>query len=115
MLCLIVFCFSARSRWVGHKATKLITDQSDREQRIQKLIEDINQHEQLQADTKDYRLLMRRLGEARKIKQDGIIVASEQNMSNSQIFVAFLQQCDHVIQDIQWKLSIGLSSSIEAA
>jgi hypothetical protein len=58
---------------------------------------------------------MRRLAEARKIKQGGIIVATEHCMSNSQIFMAFLQQCDHVIRDIQWKLSIGLSDAAQVA
>jgi len=93
----------------------MANQQSNRLQRIQKLIEDINQLEQLQAETKDYRLLMRRLAEARKIKQEGITVATEQSMSNSHIFTAFLQQCDHVIRDIQWKLSIGLSDKAQVA
>lgn len=109
LLCVVIFLISARARWVDHKKRVLLSKQESREQRIQKLIEDINQHEQLQADTKDYRLLMQRLSEARKIKQDGISVAAVHHMSNSQIFLAFLQQCDHVIQDIQWKLSIGMS------
>jgi len=115
LLCVVIFLISARSRWVDHKARVLVSKQESREQRIVKLIEDINEHEQLQADTKDYRQLMLRLSETRKIKQDGISVAAVHQMSNSPIFLAFLQQCDHVIQDIQWKLSIGVSHRSETA
>jgi len=115
LLCLVVFAISARSRWVDHGIRVTQEDQKRREQRIQKLIEDINEHEQLQADTKDYRILMQRLAQARKIKHEGIAVAATHEMSNSPIFLAFLQQCDHVIQDIQWKLSIGVSSYNEAS
>jgi TRAP transporter TAXI family solute receptor len=115
MLCIVVFLYGAKSRWKDYKQARMVTVENNRLQRIQKLIEDINQLEQQQADTKDYRLLMRRLAEARKIKQGGIIVATEHCMSNSQIFMAFLQQCDHVIRDIQWKLSIGLSDAAQVA
>lgn len=115
LLCVIIFLISARARWVDHKERVLVSKQESREQRIQKLIEDINEHEQLQADTKDYRLLMLRLSETRKIKQDGINVAAVYHMSNSPIFLAFLGQCDHVIQDIQWKLSIGVSRHSDSA
>jgi hypothetical protein len=115
ILCVVVFLYAANRRWKDYKQTRMANQQSNRLQRIQKLIEDINQLEQLQAETKDYRLLMRRLAEARKIKQEGITVATEQSMSNSHIFTAFLQQCDHVIRDIQWKLSIGLSDKAQVA
>lgn len=114
LLCIVVFLISARSRWKDHKVRVAESLRQSRQQRIEKLIEDINQHEQLQADTKDYRMLMTRLAEARKIKQEGISVAATHDMSNSQIFLAFLQQCDHVIQDIQWKLSIGMSRHSDA-
>ncbi|MBA6339762.1 hypothetical protein H4J59_01870 [Colwellia sp. MB02u-10] len=115
ILCLVVFLYGAKSRWNDYQQARTATEQNNRLQRIQKLLEDINQLDQQQADTKDYRLLMRRLSEVRKIKQEGIIVATEHGMSNSQIFIAFLQQCDHVIRDIQWKLSIGLSDSAQVA
>jgi TRAP transporter TAXI family solute receptor len=115
ILCLTVLFLSALSRWFDIKNRKAEENKKNRFQRIEKLLEDINQHEMLQADTKDYRLLTRRLAEARKIKQDGIQIACEQNMSNSPVFIAFLQQCDHVIKDIQWKLSLGLSGSTNVA
>jgi len=111
LIFVFIFLLTARARWTQHHKSKKHAKQERKHLRIQKLIEDINQHEQLQADTKDYRMLMRRLSEARKIKQDGIIVGTEQNMTDSQVFSAFLHQCDHVIKEIQWKLSIGMNNS----
>lgn len=109
LLCLLVLAITGMSRLSHYHKTKEATELDNKHRRIQKLIEDINQHEQLQADTKDYRLLMRRLSEARKIKQDGILVATEQGMTDTQVFAAFLHQCDHVIKEIQWKLSAGMA------
>lgn len=115
LLCVIVLLLSARSRWKGYRLEKANAKELNCLQHMQKLIEDINQHEILQADTKDYRLLTRRLAEVRKMKTDGIAVANDLMMSDHLIFIAFLQQCDCVIKDIQWKLSIGLSANNNGA
>lgn len=110
LLFAIIIIWNVRSRWIGINATYEKDKQAARLQRIQALLEDVNAQEQEQADTKDYRLLIQHLAEIRRIKGEGIAVAKEQEMSDSAVFLCFLQQCDHVSRDIQWKLSLGINS-----
>lgn len=111
ILFLIILIWNARSRWVGMKTAYVNDRKTARLQRIQALLEDVNSQEQQQANTKDYRLLMNHLSEVRRIKAEGITVAKDQKMSDSAVFLSFLQQCDHVSRDIQWKLSLGIKSN----
>lgn len=106
----LVIIWNVRSRWIGINETYEKEKQTARLQRIQALLEDVNAQEQEQADTKDYRLLTQHLAEIRRIKGEGIAVAKEQEMTDSAAFLSFLQQCDHVSRDIQWKLSLGINS-----
>ncbi|MDC2890187.1 hypothetical protein [Psychrosphaera algicola] len=110
LLFAIIIIWNVRSRWIGINETYEKDKQAARLQRIQALLEDVNAQEQEQADTKDYRLLTQHLAEIRRIKGEGIAVAKEQEMSDSAAFLSFLQQCDHVSRDIQWKLSLGINS-----
>ncbi|WP_221795125.1 TAXI family TRAP transporter solute-binding subunit [Oceanobacter mangrovi] len=110
IICLLVLALTANARWQQFRLNRIELDKLQRHKRIEKMLEDINELEIMQADSKDYRVLNRRLADARKIKQDGLKVATELAMTDSQIFVAFLQQCDHVIGDVQWKLSMGMNS-----
>ncbi len=107
LLCVAILIFTGRSRWHNYKSQKAVQDANAKQQRMQVLLQEINQHEQLQAQTKDYRLLTRRLDEARKIKNDGLDIAIELDMTDRSVFTAFMTQCDNVIKDIQGKLSVG--------
>ena len=111
LLFIAILLLNARIRWVDSKAEHQREKRISRTQRVQALLEDINNQETLQADTKDFRLLMQHLSEVRRIKTEGILVAKEHKMSDSAIFLSFLQQCDHVSRDIQWKLSLGLNQN----
>lgn len=110
LLCVVVLLLTVRSRWQHFQQRRIELDRLQRHKRIEKLLEDISELEQAQADSKDYRILTNRLKDARKLKQDGLKVAIELEMTETQIFQAFYQQCDQVIRDIQWKLSIGMNS-----
>ena len=110
ILCILVLLFTGYARWKHFIQRRIELDKLQRFKRVEKLLEDINELEQAQANSKDYRVLTTRLSEARQIKQDGLKVAIELEMTDSQIFHAFYQQCDQVMRDIQWKLSIGMSS-----
>lgn len=110
ILCGVVLLFTGYGRWKHFVQRRIELGKRQNFKRIEKLLEDINELEQAQANSKDYRVLTARLAEARQIKQDGLNVAIELEMTDSQIFQAFYQQCDQVIRDIQWKLSIGMSS-----
>lgn len=110
ILFVIILLVNARSRWIGIEESRKRAKQSARTLRIQTLLEDINAQEREQADAKDFRLLTQHLAEVRRIKSEGINIAKEQKMSDSAIFLSFLQQCDHVSRDIQWKLSLGMNN-----
>jgi TRAP transporter TAXI family solute receptor len=110
IICLVALAMTGWGRWQHFIARRVELDRLQRYKRIEKLLEDISNLEQQQADSKDYRILTRRLADARKIKQDGLKVATDLAMTDSQIFLLFMQECDHVIRDIQWKLSMGLGS-----
>lgn len=110
IICLLALAVTAAGRWQHFVATRIELDRLQRHKRIEKLLEDISELEQQQAESKDYRVLTKRLADARKIKQDGLKVATGLAMTDSPIFMMFMQECDHVIRDIQWKLSMGLSS-----
>lgn len=115
VLCVVVLVLTLRSRIKAHRQSRITADNVEKLRRMQLLLEEINEHENLQAQTKDYRLLVRRLEEARKIKQDGLAVGTELDMLDSHVFVAFMQQCDHVIREIQNKLNVGMHSASTAA
>ena len=110
ILCVVVLLVTGYARWKHFVQSRIELDKLQRFKRIEKLLEDISELEQAQSNSKDYRVLTTRLNEVRQIKQDGLKVAIELEMTDSQIFQAFYLQCDQVIRDIQWKLSIGMNS-----
>jgi TRAP transporter TAXI family solute receptor len=97
-LLLIIYQWKQRGRRAANDANQTATRE------LEKLLMDLSRIEGVQRDAKDMRVLRQYLDELTAIKAKGFELAITHHIQNSMMFLAFMQQSIHVINQVNERM-----------
>ncbi len=105
ILVLIIICVASYKLIVRNRVLEEIQYKTET-QHLESWISEITKIEEKQQNIKDLRVLTQCLNDAIRAKNQAIRDTKGKKVQHSILFLAFLQECAHIIREIEWRISL---------